>query len=1393
MSFKEKPIQKQVNNSDSREFGKPDHKSILTDVEGKPGLDSSAMSAGLQNGVEAIPKKAEPIQMKAAVQTPEIQMKCEECEVEDKIQMKPAIQKAMAANPADEDESDAKDDIQLYPQHDNPSGLIKNNDGNSLVQLQIKDPTVQTKVELGAENTTETIEATETTEPLGLLVSDDQKPESHQLTKGKFLSLLETKVCDKINQLLEATGQSTDSCPYLKRIFVLLPNKSASQLEQTIYKYATAARSAKNANDYITHIITLLPAKVMSWLLQPSKDLIPTEFQHLVPDKDVDKAKQSKQPVQAKEQAGETVQPKSPQKVQEELGKGSSFSGDTKGRMETAFGSGFSNVQIHTDSKAQQLSGEMKARAFTVGNHIAFGAGEYKPNTLVGDALLAHELAHVEQQRGADVQTQSKPQMSGMEYNALESEANEAATQVMQETYGGKEKGLWKRIKATGGLSLQRCPPEFEDLTPAEQKTFRDEVLAGTSVTLNPDPGKGDVYAGTSYGVSLDAPRFIFSGAREFPSIRTLVYEFPDGTIMRRRVHPKGNIFMPIGTGLHKIKATVNLVPGMVPAKFERSINVKSLRELTDPIAQEDITKSNRGKDLFSELYAVEEQALKIRVDALKTGLPKTLLDSWAAANSEVISLEGLLSTNTTPDAATITKFQNAVGKFYTDFRTEIKGRDYKDTIDVYLGEGQSRNMEVTKNPFLSEVGLNGKLSVLRSSRVGTGVKVSSFLYATKTFDSYIRELLEKGGKKESADQLAGLTTQSTSLRGIYRKHGNIQALKAVFYPAEQSQLEGGVGKGLGIPDDYRAKKYDLRFYTYKTVKDNKYTWHLVDATNPVKTKETDEEGGTATSPPDELFKELDNASRFPLGILYWQMPGQSLKSHDIKHPLTWSQFLTYLGIGLAIIGITLATGGAGTAATVFFVGSGIAGAAGAIADIAEKSELGVLTAKDIALNTLTIASSLLSAGTVAAGRVVALGAGSTGRFARLAVGVDKFYKPLAGLTLGTDLISLAVFTIDFGVQLTTIINSKTLTGEAKKQALQRLVLQGLLMGGLSIMAVNGSMADFRTGRSLYLDLNPAGPKARLILPEDKLLGSALVGTKKADLEGVLKSLDTPTTQTELFQVRAEISAAIDSGHVKAGEISKYIDDIKAAKGDKAKLKKLTDDFRAKNLETVKYEAFRVEAKKAGLKDAQAQISIDAGKAASKGNPKQSIDTSKTIDEQLDELYAQAKIADAELKTFANGVGNSTNGSASFRPASTNGGLKGKPRAKEKIEKDYKNDATQLIDISGAQITFNSLDDLYAAVKKISGSGKVVKYKDNIVKPYKSGYGDIKLSLKMSNGHVVELKLLPASVKGISDVEHALYEKVRKGVKLNATEQAQFDQFSAQYKAAWEKLFNTNN
>src|SRR5437588_12708745 len=67
--------------------------------------------------------------------------------------------------------------------------------------------------------------------------------------------------------------------------------------------------------------------------------------------------------------------------------------------MERRFGADFSDVKVRTGPAAASLCRSLEARAFTSGSDIAFDAGESAPASPAGRLLIAHELAHVLQQR----------------------------------------------------------------------------------------------------------------------------------------------------------------------------------------------------------------------------------------------------------------------------------------------------------------------------------------------------------------------------------------------------------------------------------------------------------------------------------------------------------------------------------------------------------------------------------------------------------------------------------------------------------------------------------------------------------------------------------------------------------------------------------------------------------------------------------------------------------------------------------------------------------------------------------------------------------------------------------------------------------------------------------
>ncbi|WP_171172568.1 DUF4157 domain-containing protein, partial [Streptomyces sp. I05A-00742] len=92
-----------------------------------------------------------------------------------------------------------------------------------------------------------------------------------------------------------------------------------------------------------------------------------------------------------------------------------------RGQMEAGFGRDLGHVRVHDGPSAALAAAALDARAFSLGPHLVFGTGEYRPDTPAGRGLIAHELAHVVQ-----AYTGSGPRATVVDDPRLEAEADRA-------------------------------------------------------------------------------------------------------------------------------------------------------------------------------------------------------------------------------------------------------------------------------------------------------------------------------------------------------------------------------------------------------------------------------------------------------------------------------------------------------------------------------------------------------------------------------------------------------------------------------------------------------------------------------------------------------------------------------------------------------------------------------------------------------------------------------------------------------------------------------------------------------------------------------------------------------------------------------------------------------
>jgi hypothetical protein len=148
--------------------------------------------------------------------------------------------------------------------------------------------------------------------------------------------------------------------------------------------------------------------------------------------------------------------------VKDVVGKsgGSPLDAPVRQRMETSFGTDFSDVRVHTGGSAAASAGAVDAHAYTVGNEIVLGEGQ-TPGSPSHERTLAHELTHVVQQRQGPVD--GTPAAGGVSISdpsdRFERAAESTADAVMT---GGRAPDPGSG--PASGASVQRQEAEEEEL-----------------------------------------------------------------------------------------------------------------------------------------------------------------------------------------------------------------------------------------------------------------------------------------------------------------------------------------------------------------------------------------------------------------------------------------------------------------------------------------------------------------------------------------------------------------------------------------------------------------------------------------------------------------------------------------------------------------------------------------------------------------------------------------------------------------------------------------------------------------------------------------------------------------------------------------------------------------
>ncbi len=149
-------------------------------------------------------------------------------------------------------------------------------------------------------------------------------------------------------------------------------------------------------------------------------------------------------------------------------GSGQPLSKSERAFFEPRFGIDFSQVRVHSDSRAASLAKSLNARAFTIGRDVIFGVGQFSPGSRSEKQLLAHELTHVLQQNQtshiSSIRLHPSPSMiqrdrakRSMSLNSAQIKKIETLWAKYKNKYASSKRkrlNLFKLLKKRSGISL---------------------------------------------------------------------------------------------------------------------------------------------------------------------------------------------------------------------------------------------------------------------------------------------------------------------------------------------------------------------------------------------------------------------------------------------------------------------------------------------------------------------------------------------------------------------------------------------------------------------------------------------------------------------------------------------------------------------------------------------------------------------------------------------------------------------------------------------------------------------------------------------------------------------------------------------------------------------------
>lgn len=303
----------------------------------------------------------------------------------------------------------------------------------------------------------------------------DEGPEtgSGRIRKTDFLTALESEVTAHAEAELARADRTIGDCPWIPYWFGYYRSRDTEQVLRAVVKYSPEAARAPTPGAAIAAVARRVAESVRRSLAVGRPVGVPSDMPAGAFDPEAPVQPPAGAPVRDPI-LGESTGPQSEaHRTELGLGAGRPLDGRSRARMESVFRTDLSDVRVHADAAGHTAAGRLGTRAFAVGTDVAFAPGQHAPATAVGEALLAHELAHVLQQRDAlrapergALRRDGSPGPSATQ--AIEADADRSAVGAVARLWGGSPERVLG-TKDTGpalsaGLQVSRCGREAPEI-----------------------------------------------------------------------------------------------------------------------------------------------------------------------------------------------------------------------------------------------------------------------------------------------------------------------------------------------------------------------------------------------------------------------------------------------------------------------------------------------------------------------------------------------------------------------------------------------------------------------------------------------------------------------------------------------------------------------------------------------------------------------------------------------------------------------------------------------------------------------------------------------------------------------------------------------------------------